>query len=221
MTTRDLLLRLGRGESIGTVCADAGLTPAQFSAWWGEQCRSRVPAASGNRAVPGLAHRVRIQRDRWGVPHVFAAGTVDLFFGFGYAVAQDRLFQLDFLRRKARGRLAEIIGHDGIESDLLYRTLGLGQIADREWHTLPARIQDLLAAYSAGINAVMEDSGSCWPIEFDLLDYRPEAWTAIDSLALLGEFRWYLTGRFPVIAIPELARRHAWGRSALPRLFAG
>ncbi|HWY88385.1 MAG TPA: penicillin acylase family protein, partial [Gemmataceae bacterium] len=210
MTHRDLLTRLGRGDSIAAVCSAAGMTRAQFDAWWRDECRRRVPPATGKRFIPrgaGLTGAVRIERDRWGVPHVYAGKDTDLFFGFGYATAQDRLFQLDFLRRKARGRLAEIVGIDGLESDILHRTLGLGRIADKEWTALPAEIQNLLGAYTAGINAVIDETGDCLPIEFDLLHYRPERWLPTDSLAIMGEFRWYLTGRFPVIVIPELAKR--------------
>jgi penicillin amidase len=207
MTTRDLLLRLGRGDLILNICGSAAMTRAGFDAWWTEECRKRVPASAGTRAVRGPSRPVRIERDRWGVAHVRAASDTDLFFGFGYAVAQDRLFQLDFLRRKARGRLAEVLGPEGVESDVLYRTIGLEAIADRERHALPVEIQGLLDAYAAGINAHMEECRDSLPIEFDLLDYRPEPWAATDSLAIMGEFRWYLTGRFPVIVIPELAKR--------------
>jgi len=72
---------------------------------------------------------------------------------------------------------------------------------------LPEETRAILRAFSAGINAVIEDSRDRLPIEFDLLGYRPEPWTPIDCLTIEGEFRWYLTGRFPVIVIPELARR--------------
>src|SRR5579871_6946222 len=103
---RDILIRLGRGESIAGVCAAAGLSRAQFDSLWQEECRKRVPPAAGSRKLPGLRGTVRIGRDRWGIPHIQASQDADLFFGFGYATAQDRLFQLDFMRRKARGRLA-------------------------------------------------------------------------------------------------------------------
>src|SRR6185437_16128568 len=139
-------------------------------------------------------------------------------FGFGYATAQDRLFQLDYLRRKARGRLAEILGATAIDADVLSRTIGLSDIAEAEWPTLPAETQSLLAAYAAGINALLEDSRENLPIEFALLDYRPEAWRPTDSLAIMGEFRWYLTGRFPVIVVPELAKR-TLGEGPLYRAF--
>jgi penicillin G amidase len=207
MESDALLRRLGAGEPIARVAADAGLSREQFDVWWNEECRRRVPPSTGSRNFDGLEQAVEIRRDRWGIPHVKAANDRDLFFAFGYATAQDRLFQFDYLRRKARGRLAEILGAAAIDADVLSRTIGLSDIAEAEWPTLSGETQSLLAAYAAGINALLEDSRENLPIEFALLDYRPEAWKPTDSLAIMGEFRWYLTGRFPVIVVPELAKR--------------
>jgi penicillin G amidase len=218
LSSRDLLLRLGRGESIAAVCAAADLSRPEFDSWWRDECRRRVPAATGSCRRAGLRGPVRLERDRWGIPHIRAANDADLFFGFGYATAQDRLFQLDFVRRKARGRLAEILGPEAVESDLLYRTVGIGAIAERELGTLPDEVRGFLTSYTAGVNAFIAESHDKLPIEFDLLDYRPEPWAPSDSLAILGEFRWYLTGRFPVIVIPELVKR-AVGDGPLYRAF--
>src|SRR5262245_24189094 len=218
MPSREMLSRLGGGQSIADVCRGVGWTRPQFDDWWRAECRKRVPPAEGTRRLAGLRQTVRIARDRWGVPHVFAENDRDLFFGFGYAVAQDRLFQLEYLRREARGTLAEVLGPEAVESDVLYRTAGLAQIADAELPTLPADVQELLAAYTAGINALMEQSRDNLPIEFDLLGYQPSPWLPTDSLVIEGEFRWYLTVRFPVIAIPELAKR-TLGAGPLYRAF--
>jgi penicillin amidase len=204
---QELLSRLGAGESIASVCQRAGCSREQFDAWWREECRRRVSPSSGSVRVGGIRRAVRIGRDRWGIPHIEAEDDTHLFFGFGYATAQDRLFQLDFLRRTARGRLAEILGPDGLESDLLYRTLGLAAIAEAEWRHLPDATRELLTAYTAGINAATEAGRELPPIEFDLLDYRPEPWSPVDSLAITAGFRWYLTGRFPKIVTPELVKR--------------
>jgi penicillin G amidase len=218
LSPQEMLRRLGNGENIAKICEAAGIARNEFDAWWKAECQRRVPGSQGSRKVGGLAGLVRIERDAWGIPHVHAESDRDLFFGFGYATAQDRLFQLDYLRRKARGRLAEIMGPEAIESDLLQRTVGVAQIAEKEWTTLPAEVCELLSAYTAGINALMEESRGCLPIEYDLLGYEPEAWRETDSLAIIGEFRWYLTGRFPVIAIPELIKR-AVGDGPLYREF--
>lgn len=205
-SSREILIRLGQGERIAALCSSLGWSRERFDAWWKDECRRRVPDMAGTKACRGVG-AATIGRDGWGIPHIRAAKDADLFFAFGYATAQDRFFQLDYTRRKARGRLAEILGPEAVESDTLYRILDLSGIADREWQHLPREVQDLLTHYTAGVNAYLEDARDRLPIEFDLLDYRPEPWKATDSLAILGEFRWYLTGRFPVICIPELVKR--------------
>jgi len=216
-----MLQQLGAGSTIAQVCAEAGWSRDQFQTWWQQETRSRVPNAEGKRRL-GLNRPVTIERDALGIPHISAENDIDLFFGFGYAMAQDRLFQLDYLRRRGSGRLAEVFGADGsdldfvgrivgfrsvLELDLVARTVGLRRIAEREWTKLATETRDLLSAFSNGINAVIEESRKSLPIEFDLLGYEPELWTPIDCLTIEGEFRWYLTGRFPVIVIPELAKR--------------
>ena len=206
MPPPDMLSRLGGGQSIATLCKDNGWTRAEFDAWWQAESRRRV-TAQDVQFLRGLEDGCRIRRNRWGIPFVDAPTERDLFFGFGYATAQDRLFQLDYLRRKARGTLAEVLGPEAVESDVLYRTMGLAQIANAELPTLPAGVRGLLSAYTSGINALIEETKDNPPIEFDLLGYRPAPWQPTDSLVIEGEFRWYLTVRFPVIAIPELAKR--------------
>lgn len=206
LSSQEVLGRLGNGAPIAELCDAAGLTRGDFDAWWRAECLRRVPPAHGSRHAAVAAH-VRIERDPLGIPHVHADNEPDLFFGFGFATAQDRLFQLDYLRRKARGRLAEILGPEALDSDLLHRTIGLAHIAEKEWTTLPGAVRSLLSAYTAGINALMEASRDCLPIEYDLLGCEPEPWRETDSLAIMGEFRWYLTGRFPIIAIAELVKR--------------
>ncbi|MGQ0548769.1 MAG: penicillin acylase family protein, partial [Armatimonadota bacterium] len=169
------------------------------------EAASRLPAFSGTVAVPGPGE-AEILRDPWGIPHIFARTDAALFFGFGFAIAQDRLWQMDYLRRRALGRLAEILGPEALGLDIVARTVGITTIARQHLAHLPEKTRTLLEHFSAGINASIEQSRSL-PIEFGLLDYTPEPWTPLDSIAILGEFRWYLTGRLFVIALPELAKR--------------
>jgi penicillin amidase len=221
LTSRDILRRLGAGEPIASVCAAAGLDRAQFDARWRAEAAARVPDPAGTRRA-AVRTTVRIERNRWGIPSIYADDDEDLFFGFGYAMAQDRLFQLDYLRRRGLGRLAEVLGADGsdldlmaravgfisvFELDLLARTVGLRRIAERQWAALSDEARRLVIAFSAGVNAVIDESRDRPSIEFDLLDYRPEPWSPLDCLTIAVEFAWYLTGRFPVIVIPELAKR--------------
>jgi penicillin amidase len=206
LSDQQRLGRLGNGESIESVCQASGITGAEFDAWWQEQIERRAVPASGSISA-GVSAEVSIRRDANGIPHIFAENDRDLFFGFGFAMAEDRLFQLDWLRRKGLGRLSEIIGEEGIELDTIARTVGLNRIAAAECSRLSPEVQDVLEAFSAGVNALIESRGDNLPIEFDLLDYRPEPWSPVDSLAIESEFRWYLTGRFPVICMPEIAKR--------------
>ena len=206
IASRELVRRLGAGEPIEEVCRAAGCSRAQFDAWWQREAASRAPRCDGEVLAAGRGP-VTIERDRFGIPHIFAERADDLWFGFGYAMAQDRLFQLDYLRRKGLGRLAEVLGAEGLPLDLMARTVGLNRIAAAELARLPAATLASLEAFSAGVNAWIEQTGESLPIEFDLLDYRPEPWSPLASLAIESEFRWYLTGRLPVIVMPELAKR--------------
>lgn len=215
LSSQTMLQKLGAGEAIASLCAAAGLTREQFDVWWQGACTARVPSMQGTQ-LAGVSAAVEIVRDQAGIPHIFAENDTDLFLGLGVALAQDRLWQLDYLRRKANGRLAEILGAEALPQDLLSRTVGLHRIAAQEVAQLPAETLHLLEALAHGINLVIE--GAQWPIEFALLDYAPEPWRPIDSVAIWVEFRWYLTGRLPVIALPELARR-ALGSDALFQAF--
>jgi len=206
LSSPTILQKLGAGEAIAAICADAGLTQEEFLAWWQAECAARVPVMMG--ALPAtVTANVEIVRDQAGIPHIFADNDTDLFLGLGVAMAQDRLWQLDYYRRKATGRLAEILGAEALPQDVLARTVGLHRIAVAELNDLPQATVDLLTAFSKGINLVIEASQAQLPIEFDLLSYRPEPWQPLDTVAIWGELRWYLTGRLPVIALPELARR--------------
>ena len=212
-----MLRRLGRGASIADICAAAGLAAGEFETWWDRETKRRLAVIDGSTLGP-VGAAVEIQRDACGVPHIFAETEPDLFVGYGYAMAQDRLFQMDYLRRQALGRLSEVLGPEAYADDLLARTVGLHRIAEEETARLPGETAARYEAFSAGVNAFIEACQDTPPVEFDLLDYRPEPWRPLDSIALLGEFRWYLTGRFPVIAVPELAKQ-ALGEGALYQAF--
>src|SRR5438128_1618242 len=97
--------------------------------------RRPVPRSRGKVALAGLRSTVEIIRDRWGVPHIYADNMHDLFFAVGYAQAQDRLWQMDFNRRLASGRLAEFLGEPALEIDRLIRRVGLRRAAEGDWQS--------------------------------------------------------------------------------------
>jgi penicillin amidase len=206
LSSREMLKKLGAGTHIEALCTEAGIARREFDEWWRAEIARRTPSTEGVRRS-AVEREVRIERDEWGIPHIYAEGDDDLFFGFGYAMAEDRLFQMDYLRRKGLGRLSEILGPAGLENDTVMRTIGINRIAASELKKLPPETQRLLEAFSGGVNALIEDSRGKLPIEFSLLDYEPEPWSPLSSLAIEGELRWYLTVRLPVIVIPELAKR--------------
>src|SRR6266542_2768096 len=149
---------------------------------------------------------VEILRDRAGVPHVFAATTRDLYFGLGYAVAEDRLWQIDRLRRRALGRQAEILGPEYVKSDLTHLTVGIDRIATAEVARLDGPLRALLEAFVGGINRWIEQCGANLPVEFDLLGYVPEPFTVRDVIAILRGMWWSLNGRLEQIVAAEAAR---------------
>lgn len=146
----------------------------------------------GHLVVPGLHQSVDIRRDEWGIPHILAQNEQDLFFAAGFACAQDRLWQLDLLRRAATGRLSEIMGEPTLALDELARTIGLEQTSQALLSGLPADTRLRLNAYVAGINAFLQSSKSL-PLEFVLLHYTPEPWRPQDTLALQRLLAWSLS----------------------------
>src|SRR6478752_3737832 len=157
-------------------------------------------------AKTGVRNGAEIVRDRRGVPHIKADNPWDLFFGFGYAQAQDRLWQLDYLRRHAHGRLCEIFGGDRLTDDRLSRTLDISGIADRTAASLDDESALAQEAFAAGINAWMAQLPHGLPAEFEWLGYEPEPWQVRDSLAILRRWWWYLTGRLHVLWTPDVIR---------------
>src|SRR5262249_48396282 len=96
---------------------------------------SRLAQTSGTLSVAGLTDEVRIIRDRWGIPHIYAKNADDLFFAQGFVQAQDRLFQIDLWRRSTQGRLAEVLGPDYVTRDRMTRLMRYRGDAKAEWES--------------------------------------------------------------------------------------
>jgi penicillin amidase len=142
-----------------------------------------LPQTSGTLAAP-VSQRVTIARDALGVPHISAASDDDAFFAQGYATAQDRLFQMDGLRRLAGGNLAEIAGAGALELDRDSRRLRMRRIAEMAYVSLPPGDRAPLAAYARGVNYFIQSHLHALPVEFTLLGYQPRPWSAIDTILI-------------------------------------
>ena len=139
------------------------------------------PALDGVLEAPGLDAPLELLRDSAGVPHIYAASARDGFFGQGFVHAQDRLFQIDSMRRAAAGRLAEIAGERLLASDRFMRRLGLADRAGRDFAILGNEDRDLLVAYAAGVNAGIQTLPAL-PPEYAVLGVAPEPWHPEHSL---------------------------------------
>jgi penicillin amidase len=144
-----------------------------------------LPQLDGSAFLPGLQKEVTVERDAWGVPHIRADSVEDLAEAQGYVMAQDRLWQMDLLRRVARGQLSEILGKATLAIDKDFRTMEFGRAADRELGLLDKDSRTVLEAYARGVNRFIEQSKHL-PLEFSLLGYKPQPWKATDSLTITG-----------------------------------
>ena len=165
--------------------------------WTRQAMHDALPQLDGAISISGLSAPVTVQRDSHGVPHLRAASLDDLVLAQGYVTAQDRLWQMDTLRRHAAGNLAEILGAPLIPHDRAQRTLQIRAAADRALATLPPDQLHLLERYAAGVNASIATQRGHLPLEFRLLRYEPTPWTPRDSL-LVGLVMFQdLTNSFP------------------------
>jgi len=147
--------------------------------WW--VVERPLPKLDGSVVVPGLKARVIVDRDKWGRPWIRAQSEEDLVEAQGYVMAQDRLWQMDLLRRAAGGDLSEIFGDVTLEYDNENRTLGMHEAAERAVVDSTPVIRTLLESYARGVNDYIEERRGRLPIEFTLLGYKPRPWTPADT----------------------------------------
>jgi penicillin G amidase len=149
--------------------------------------RSALPQIDGSLQVKGLSAAVKVTRDGHGVPAIEATTLEDLFLAQGYVTAQDRLWQMDIMRRFAAGELSEILGEDTLKIDREQRILGLRAAARKGLQTASPRDRAYFEAYARGVNALIESRASNLPIEFRILGYRPKPWQPEDSIVIANQ----------------------------------
>jgi len=201
------------------------LISAAVGVWFASTLRTRdaeiaaLPEVRGTIALAGIQQPVRIDRDRHGVPHVDAATRSDAFFALGFCQGQDRLGQLLWLRRQARGTAAEQVGARALDADRAARVIDFRGLAERQWPHLPRAAQRALESFAAGVNARIarvEQGEAAPPIE--LRGEAIEPWRPQDSLALFKLFAWGLGSSVDAsLALNELVE--ALGASEAGRFF--
>lgn len=167
-----------------------------------------------NRAVPdynrdvrinGLTGDVEVFRDSFGIPNVYAENEHDLYLAVGFVMAQDRLWQMDLLRRVTQGRLSEIFGVDMIDADQLLRALRITGKSRRILSKADPAIKEALNAFTDGVNQYIQRTGRKLPPEFAILGYQPEPWLPEQSINLIGYMAWDLsTGWTTEVLLSEL-----------------
>lgn len=165
-----------------------------LGAFWYFQ--SRQPQRDGDLALKGLTSTVTVRYDERGIPHIQAGNEADLYRALGFVHAQDRLFQMEILRRLAKGELAEILGPDLVQTDTLFRTLRLNEraatmVAKMDPASPAVRAQ---TAYLDGINQFLARKPA--PVEFDLLGIPKRAFTLQDSMAVAGYLAYSFAAAF-------------------------
>ena len=147
--------------------------------------REAEPLYGGRARLQGLDAPVAVTFGAHAVPHVRAASSRDLFFAQGYLVARERLWQMDLLRRMARGRLAEVAGSRAVAVDRLFRLVGLEAAARASIAVLGEEVRSYLQAYADGVNAYRREAQRRLPLEYRLAAETPQPWEMVDSAVIL------------------------------------
>lgn len=156
----------------------------------------KQPQRSGEVQLDALQAPVSVRYDERGVPHIRAEHEADLYRALGYVHAQDRLFQMEMLRRLARGELAEVLGSPLVATDRLFRTLGIREHADRyaAQMDMSSPSSQALLAYLDGINQYQASRPA--PLEFDLLGIEKRPFTPADTLSVAGYMAYSFAAAF-------------------------
>jgi penicillin amidase len=199
----------GAGLALAAVAVGAGLSVRLLSDF--AAARAAFPLAEGRIQAEGLEAAVEIHRDALGIPHIEARSEDDAFFGLGFVHAQDRLAQMLWLVRSARGRTAEVAGAPGLAADRVARVLDLGGAADARYARVDPSTRRVLEAYARGVNARIERVRAGRvdpPLEVRRLGIPLEAWRPADSLAVLKLYAWGLSGSLDVsLVLSDLIER--------------
>src|ERR1700730_784899 len=179
--------RSGLGRALGFVLIAVLVLILGALAWVYSVAGSALPQLDGSLKVSGLSGRVRVIRDGHGVPTIDATSLDDLFFTQGFVTAQDRLWQMDMMRRFAAGEISEILGDEFLPHDREQRILGIRVAARKALEVASAQNLNHFEAYARGVNAYIETHRERLPIEFRILRYSPRPWAPEDSTLIASQ----------------------------------
>ncbi|WP_431264662.1 penicillin acylase family protein [Roseateles chitinivorans] len=190
-------MSVGRWLKRGAITLAALVAIGAGGAAW--HVHKKLPVRDGELQLSGLSAPVTVRYDEWGVPHIDARNEDDLYRALGYLHAQDRLFQMEMLRRLSRGELAEVLGPKLVETDRLFRTLGIRQRADElaaassAITAQPGAVRALYA-YLDGVNQYQASRPA--PLEFEVLGIPRRPFTAADTYSIAGYLAYSFAAAF-------------------------
>ena len=152
-----------------------------------------LPDYSQDVQLAGLSGKVEIIRDSFAIPHIYAENEPDLYMAVGFVLAQDRLWQMDLLRRVTTGRLSEIFGPDMADADQLLRSLQMTRKSRKILAGASPELIQALNSFCSGVNQYIDKAGKKLPPEFTLIGYKPEPWLPENSINLIGYMAWDLS----------------------------
>ena len=159
-----------------------------------QKLKQAIPKVDGAIGLDGLDATVEVYRDSFGIPHLRASSERDAFFAQGFVTAQDRLWHMEYDRRRGMGRWAEAVGVPAVEQDKLMRRFRLDASARADYQAVEDHTRMMLDAYAAGVNVFIETTESL-PMEYQITGLETEPWQPWDSLVVY-KVRHILMGTF-------------------------
>jgi len=163
-----------------------------------------VPDYNKDLSLKGLHAPVDVYRDSFAIPHVYALNEHDLYLVTGYLLAEDRLWQMDMLRRVTEGRLSEIFGEKFVDTDMLLRALRFTEKSEQILAGSDEKCLEAINAFAEGINQYIKANERRLPPEFAILKYRPETWKPVNSLNMIGYMAWDLKAGWSEILLQDI-----------------
>ena len=214
ITRRGLIAAIVGGGAVGGSLSPVRGYLDRFAPFSGAAWRD--PTDPTNRRVESPYGEATVSYDDYGVPHVEAGNEQALYFAVGYVQAADRLFQMDLQRRVMSGRLSEVVGEGTLDSDEFHVRMDFEGGAEANLELLAGtETGGMVEAFAAGVDAYREREEL--PIEFGLLEYEPDPWTAVDTMLMEQQIAWGLTGSFRTLRRERLARE--LGADAVEELY--